>query len=290
MPKVGAELVRSEPRSQESSASRRNARLPPLAPTPSQGDRRRPSLTSNPLPQAACDPAVPAPDWISGDPAISPRIFLQVLWPWSLGRPAHHGRFQEGGLRAKAGGAASRLSGPVPFPRLWLNPGPLSPGTARSGPGIQLDRATPGLHISLDGGAQGRAEQQEKKGGGVSVLWIRSIPLQVFPDPGDPDCEPDTPERGGPIHQGPLCLCRCSGSDAAPSDALPETGPGPGILPAAGHHPLLSVVSMPLAALCPHPRLLPLSVSQPRNLDPFTGFPGATLLSRHTCPCPLAPV
>ncbi|CAI9174998.1 unnamed protein product [Rangifer tarandus platyrhynchus] len=81
LPKVGAELVRSEPRSQESSASRRNARLPPLAPTASQGDRRRPSLPSNPLPQAACDPAVPAPGWISCDPAVSPRILLQVLWP-----------------------------------------------------------------------------------------------------------------------------------------------------------------------------------------------------------------
>ena len=113
--------------------------------------------------------------------------------------------------------------------------------------------------------------------------------MQVFPDPGDPDCEPDTPERGGPTHQGPLGLCRCPGSDATPSDALPETGPGPRILPAAGHHPLLSVVSIPLAAFCPHPRFLPLSVSQPPNLDPFAGFPGPTLLSRHTCPCPLAP-
>lgn len=114
--------------------------------------------------------------------------------------------------------------------------------------------------------------------------------MQVFPDPGDLDSEPDTPERGGPIHQDPLGLCRCPGSEAAPSDALPETGPGPGILPAAGHHPLLSVVSMPLAALCPHPRLLPLSASQPPNLDPFPGFPGPTLFSRHTCPSPPAPV
>ena len=171
--------------------------------------------------------------------------------------------------------------------RLWLNPEPLSPGTARSGPGVQLDRATPGLHVPLEGGAQGRAEQQnKKKEGEVSVLWIRSIPLQVFPHPGDPDSEPDSAERGGPIHQDPLGLCRCPGSDATPSDALPETGPGPGILPAAGHCPLLSVVSMPLAALCPYPRLLPLSASQPPNLDPFPGFPGPTLLSRHTCPSP----
>ena len=58
-------------------------------------------------------------------------------------------------MRAKAVGAASRLSGPVPLPRhssrLWLNPEPLSPGTAKSGPGVQLDRTTPGLHIPLDG-------------------------------------------------------------------------------------------------------------------------------------------
>ena len=64
----------------------------------------------------------------------------------------------------RAVGAASRLSGPMPLPRhssrLWLNPEPLSPGTARSGPGVQLDRTTPGLHIPLDGGAQGRAEQR----------------------------------------------------------------------------------------------------------------------------------
>lgn len=86
---------------------RRNSRLPPLAPNLCQGDRRHPSLPSNPLPQAACAPAVPAPapGRISSDPAVSPRILkapcaLALVarkagssWKISGGRPASQGQW-----------------------------------------------------------------------------------------------------------------------------------------------------------------------------------------------------
>ncbi len=72
-----------------------------------------------------------------------------------------------------------------------------------------------------------------------------SIPLQVFLHPGAPGSEPDSPGRGGRLTK-PVRLPRCPGSEASPSNALPQTGPGPRIQPAVGHCPLVPVVSMPL--------------------------------------------
>lgn len=120
---------------------------------------------------------------------------------------------------------------------------PLSPELGELAPEPQ-ERDLGGPH-SPSGAAQGRAGQQ---GWGHCPLGKRhfsaGVPLT------------DTGSERRLIPQGRPARSRCTGSGASPSHALPHTGPGAGVLPAGGHSPLRSVVSMRPGALQLHPKLL----------------------------------
>lgn len=280
MPKIIAERVRAEARScgpRESPGCRLLEQRPAAtpAPAPRPGGSRPPLAAQHPASQARRVPAVPAQSLISAS----------SLSPWGIplqdqpkrccpgpedGRPSLAAGVWEGDLRAKAGDRSLGHGC-----RLRVSNEPLSPGqlarTAPSGPRVQQDEKMTWNPQSPGGAARGRAGQQG---------WGNYPPDKEHSFAGLPRT-PKTqaqsltaPERGGRIRQVTPRLCRCSGSDAAPRDALPQTSPGPGVRPAGGRGPLLSVVSMPRGALRPHPTPPSLSISTPKP-DPSLNSQGS---------------